>query len=144
MMIKLFLKISLYLHKTLIISLLITFLSLANFNDLSTPTVLLFPGADKMVHFIMYFTLSLVFMLECYYNSLIQPKRTKLILINLIPLLMSITFEIIQEYLTTSRTGSIYDELFNILGILVAILSFYLIKGWKFVKYVITFPIRVS
>ncbi len=143
-MIKLFLKISLYLHKTLIISLLITFLSLANFNDLSTPTVLLFPGADKMVHFIMYFTLSLVFMLECYYNSLIQPKRTKLILINLIPLLMSITFEIIQEYLTTSRTGSIYDELFNILGILVAILSFYLIKGWKFVKYVITFPIRVS
>lgn len=143
-MIKLFLKISLYLHKTLIISLLITFLSLANFNDLSTPTVLLFPGADKMVHFIMYFTLSLVFMLECYYNSLIQPKRTKLILINLIPLLMSITFEIIQEYLTTSRTGSIYDELFNILGILVAILTFYLIKGWKFVKYVITFPIRVS
>ena len=143
-MIKLFLKISLYLHKTLIISLLITFLSLANFNDLSTPTVLLFPGADKMVHFIMYFTLSLVFMLECYYNSLIQPKKTKLILINLIPLLMSITFEIIQEYLTTSRTGSIYDELFNILGILVAILTFYLIKGWKFVKYVITFPIRVS
>ena len=74
-MFKTILKITIYLHKTLIISLLITFLSLANFNDLSTPTVLLFPGADKMVHFIMYFTLSLVFMLECYYKSLIQPKK---------------------------------------------------------------------
>lgn len=143
-MFKTILKITINLHKTLIISLLITFLSLANFNDLSTPTVLLFPGADKMVHFIMYFTLSLVFMLECYYKSLIQPKKTKLILINLIPLLMSITFELIQEYLTTSRTGSFYDELFNILGILVAILTFYLIKSWKLVKYVITFPIRAS
>lgn len=143
-MFKTILKITIYLHKTLIISLLITFLSLANFNDLSTPTVLLFPGADKMVHFIMYFTLSLVFMLECYYKSLIQPKKTKLILINLIPLLMSITFELIQEYLTTSRTGSFYDELFNILGILVAILTFYFIKSWKLVKYVITFPIRAS
>ncbi|MGV8828433.1 MAG: VanZ family protein [Breznakibacter sp.] len=97
-----------------------------------------------MVHFIMYFTLSLVFMLECYYKSLVQPKKTKLILINLIPLLMSITLELIQEYLTTSRTGSFYDELFNILGILVAILTFYLIKSWKLVKYVITFPIRAS
>lgn len=143
-MFKTILKITINLHKTLIISLLITFLSLANFNDLSTPTVLLFPGADKMVHFIMYFTLSLVFMLECYYKSLIQPKKTKLILINLIPLLMSITFELIQEYLTTSRTGSFYDELFNILGILVAILTFYFIKSWKLVKYVITFPIRAS
>ncbi len=143
-MFKTILKITIYLHKTLIISLLITFLSLANFNDLSTPTVLLFPGADKMVHFIMYFTLSLVFMLECYYKSLVQPKKTKLILINLIPLLMSITFELIQEYLTTSRTGSFYDELFNILGILVAILTFYFIKSWKLVKYVITFPIRAS
>lgn len=143
-MFKTILKITINLHKTLIISLLITFLSLANFNDLSTPTVLLFPGADKMVHFIMYFTLSLVFMLECYYKSLVQPKKTKLILINLIPLLMSITFELIQEYLTTSRTGSFYDELFNILGILVAILTFYFIKSWKLVKYVITFPIRAS
>ena len=143
-MFKTILKITINLHKTLIISLLITFLSLANFNDLSTPTVLLFPGADKMVHFIMYFTLSLVFLLECYYKSLIQPKKTKLILINLIPLLMSITFELIQEYLTTSRTGSFYDELFNILGILVAILTFYFIKSWKLVKYVITFPIRAS
>lgn len=143
-MFKTILKITINLHKTLIISLLITFLSLANFNDLSTPTVLLFPGADKMVHFIMYFTLSLVFMLECYYKSLVQPKKTKLILINLIPLLMSITLELIQEYLTTSRTGSFYDELFNILGILVAILTFYLIKSWKLVKYVITFPIRAS
>lgn len=143
-MFKTILKIAINLHKTLIISLLITFLSLANFNDLSTPTVLLFPGADKMVHFIMYFTLSLVFMLECYYKSLVQPKKTKLILINLIPLLMSITFELIQEYLTTSRTGSFYDELFNILGILVAILTFYFIKSWKLVKYVITFPIRAS
>ncbi len=143
-MFKTILKIAINLHKTLIISLLITFLSLANFNDLSTPTVLLFPGADKIVHFIMYFTLSLVFMLECYYKSLVQPKKTKLILINLIPLLMSITFELIQEYLTTSRTGSFYDELFNILGILVAILTFYFIKSWKLVKYVITFPIRAS
>ena len=143
-MFKTILKITINLHKTLIISLLITFLSLANFNDLSTPTVLLFPGADKIVHFIMYFTLSLVFMLECYYKSLVQPKKTKLILINLIPLLMSITFELIQEYLTTSRTGSFYDELFNILGILVAILTFYFIKSWKLVKYVITFPIRAS
>ena len=132
------------LHKTLLISALISFLSLSNFNDLSTPTVLMFHGADKLVHFIMYYTLSLVFMLECYYNSILKLKNSKLILINLIPLFMSISFELLQEYFTTSRTGSYYDEIFNIMGIVTATLSFYIIKKWKLVRVAMIFPFKAS
>ena len=131
-------------HKTLIISGLIAFLSLSNFNDLSTPKVLMFYGADKLVHFIMYFSLSLVFMLECHYNSIFKLNHSKLILINLLPLFMSISFELLQEYFTTSRTGSYYDEIFNILGIVTAIFAFYVIKKWKFVRAIMSFPFKAS
>lgn len=131
-------------HKTLIISGLIALLSLSNFNDLSTPKVLMFYGADKLVHFIMYFSLSLVFMLECHYNSIFKLNHSKLILINLLPLFMSISFELLQEYFTTSRTGSYYDEIFNILGIVTAIFAFYVIKKWKFVRAIMSFPFKAS
>lgn len=131
-------------HKTLLISGLIAFLSLSNFNDLSTPKVLMFYGADKLVHFIMYFSLSLVFMLECHYNSIFKLNHSKLILINLLPLFMSISFELLQEYFTTSRTGSYYDEIFNILGIVTAIFAFYVIKKWKFVRAIMSFPFKAS
>ena len=131
-------------HKTLIISGLIAFLSLSNFNDLSTPKVLMFYGADKLVHFIMYFSLSLVFMLECHYNSIFKLNHSKLILINLLPLFMSISFELLQEYFTTSRTGSYYDEIFNIVGIVTAIFAFYVTKNWKFVRVVMSFPFKAS
>ncbi len=131
-------------HKTLLISGLIAFLSLSNFNDLSTPKVLMFYGADKLVHFIMYFSLSLVFMLECHYTPIFKLKSSKLILINILPLFMSISFELLQEYFTTSRTGSYYDEIFNIMGIVSAIVAFYIIKNWKFVRVVMSFPFKAS
>ena len=130
-------------HKTLLISILITCFSISNFDDLGVPAQFFFPGSDKIIHFIMYFTLSLVFTLEYYYYAINSNKR-KLIFINLLPLLLSISFEFIQEFFTTSRNGSFYDEIFNIVGILTAIPTFYTIKNWRFVKTIIIFPFKAA
>ncbi len=129
-------------HKTLIISLLILFLSLANFDKSPTPTLLRFEHADKVVHFIMYFTLSIVFMLEFYYSRNKSITKKNILTINLIPLVMSISFEFIQEYFTATRSGSIYDEIFNIFGIISAIFVFRLIKDYKIVQWLIKFPFK--
>jgi VanZ family protein len=45
-----------------------------------------------------------------------------LFLISLIPLLYGIMMEILQSLLTVTRTGSIYDAIFNAVGILSSIL----------------------
>ncbi len=130
-------------HKTLLITLLVSFLSLANFDDFETPSKFLFHGADKLIHFIMYFTLSLIFMLEWYHHSPTKPNRQKVIFINVLPLLLSISFEIIQEYCTTSRNGSLYDEIFNIIGITAAIFAFHIVKKWCWVRTLVIFPFKV-
>lgn len=129
-------------HKTLLISMLIVFLSLANFNEVPTPEIFLFKNADKLIHFIMYFTLSLVFMLEFYYSHQNTVTRRKMFYINLIPLAMSIAFEIIQEYLTKTRSGSYVDEIFNMLGILFAMMAFNFIRKSGIVKFLIKFPFK--
>ncbi len=129
-------------HKTLLISGLILFLSVANFNKIPTPGLLSFENADKVVHFIMYFTLSMVVMLELYYSHSKKIARQNLLAINLIPLLMSISFEFIQEYFTTTRTGSTADEIFNILGIITAIFVFRFVKDVPFIKSVTKFPFK--
>lgn len=83
-------------------------------------------------------------MLECYYNALVKPTKKRLMLINLIPLLMSVSLEFVQEFLTSSRTGSFYDEIFNLLGIAAAFIVFQLVKKWKFVHTIIIFPFKAE
>ena len=75
------------------------------------------PHLDKIVHFIMYFTLQFLVLTEYYKNYKNKYLFTKVLLLTL---LLSISYglimELLQEYLFISRTASLYDFLANSAG----------------------------
>jgi len=74
---------------------------------------------DKIVHFGMYFVLMSVILFG---NRKTLKNTAHLFLISLIPFVYGILMEILQFTLTISRTGSIYDIIFNSAGILCSLL----------------------
>jgi VanZ family protein len=85
-----------------------------------------FPGEDKIVHFIMYSFFTGVLLYE---NRKRIETWYRLIIIALIPFFFGALLELLQSWLTTSRTGSIFDLLFNLSGILFSVIIYLLAKN---------------
>jgi VanZ family protein len=100
------------------LGLLILYLSLTPGSDFNEG-FLKIPHADKIAHFIMYFTLMSVIIFE---NRKLVKLTRDLLLLAIIPFTYGIIIEILQSLLTTTRTGSIYDIVFNLAGIIFSIL----------------------
>jgi len=80
----------------------------------------LMPGADKLVHFGMYFgTCSTLWWEYARHHMRLAPWRVTLGAIAA-PILMSGAIELLQEYCTTYRGGDWADFLANSLGVLAA------------------------
>jgi VanZ family protein len=110
---------------SLIIALIILFLSFTGqetFDEFNIPKI---PYLDKIVHAGMYF----VFMF-----SLIFENRTwlagpgKYFLLAMIPFFYGTAIEILQPLLTKNRTGDFFDVCFNTLGVILAILLWVMFK----------------
>jgi len=103
------------------VGLLILVLSLASADQFQKIDTVNFQGIDKVVHFAMYFVFMLVILVE-------HRNRIKNIsgafYISLIPLFFGALMEVLQSLITSSRSGSIFDLLFNLTGILFSILVF--------------------
>jgi VanZ family protein len=58
-------------------------------------------------------------------------------LVGLIPFFFGLLLELLQTWIATSRSGSIYDLLFNLAGILFAIVTFLMFRhfGRENVRY---------
>ena len=104
---------------SILVALIIMYLSLTSSNTFDKVSFINIPFFDKIVHFGMYFGLMTVIILE---NRKTINKTGQLFLTGLIPLLYGILIETMQSTITLTRTGSIYDALFNCAGILVSIL----------------------
>jgi VanZ family protein len=104
---------------SILIALIIMYLSLANAHTFDKAPFIDIPNIDKAVHFCMYFGLMLVIILE---NKNSIKSNGHLFLLGLIPLSFGILMEILQATLTVTRSGSIFDALANSAGILVSIL----------------------
>ena len=104
---------------SILVALIIMYLSLTSSQTFDKVSFITIPYFDKIVHFGMYFGLMSVIILE---NRKSINKTGYWFLIGLIPLLYGIFLEIMQSTITLTRTGSIYDALFNCAGILVSIL----------------------
>jgi VanZ family protein len=119
---------------SIVVALIIAFLSLASAEKIHDFSSLNFRGLDKIVHFIMYFIFMSVILFE---------NRNRLVLtrpvffIGLIPFLFGSVMELLQSLITTSRSGGIYDLLFNLAGILFSIIIFLLARyfGKEKIKY---------
>jgi VanZ family protein len=86
--------------------------------------VQLFPNADKVIHFIMYFSLTFIFMIENKYNATIESQRK----ISILPItgfiLFGILIELLQSFITSYRSTDFTDGLSNVLGILAAVIIY--------------------
>ena len=113
---------------SILLALLIMYLSLISSEKFERVPFLNIPFLDKIVHFGMYFLLmsAIIFV-----NRKTLESTRRLFIISLIPLLYGIMIEVLQSMLTVNRSGSFYDVVFNTSGIYVSILIWLSIKPFK-------------
>ncbi len=112
-------------YKSIIIGLLILWLSLSGSKSLVPGRMLNIPYIDKMGHFAMYaFFSAMLLMDSCRW----QTERRFNYLILIIPLLFGALMEIMQMTLTTSRKAETIDLVANIGGVTAGILLAHIVK----------------
>lgn len=106
-------------YKSLIIGLVILWLSLTGSKSMLPGRILEIPYLDKLGHFAMYSFFSGVLLLDsCRWRT---DKRFKYFIL-VIPLLFGALMEMLQMMLTTSRKAEMLDMVANTCGVLTGIL----------------------
>jgi len=113
---------------TILIALIILYLSLANSQTFEKIPLVDIPDFDKVVHLGMYFVLMSVIIFE---NRKTIIKTSHLFLTGLIPLFYGILMEILQSTITLTRSGSFFDALADAAGVLFSILLWIWIRPVK-------------
>jgi VanZ family protein len=106
-------------------ALVILYLSLASSETINKIPVFHFQGEDKIVHFVMYAFFTGVLLFE---NRNRIETGHRLILFALIPFIFGASLELMQSLFTTTRSGSIFDLLANVSGILFSVIIYRLAK----------------
>lgn len=127
-------------HKTLCIILAITILSLINTSKITPNNFSTIPHFDKIVHFLMYFTLAFVFMFEYYIHHHKTISNISKILI--LPLIYGGIMELLQLILTTYRSGNWWDMIANTSGIIAAFFAVKILRNNIFIKKWMLFPLK--
>jgi VanZ family protein len=110
---------------SILLTLVIIFLSFARAETFSGVNVLGISHLDKIVHACMYFTLMAVLLYE---NRSALNKSINFILLAIIPFGLGSLIELLQSWLTDTREGDIRDVIFNLLGIVLAGLAWWIIQ----------------
>jgi VanZ family protein len=113
---------------TILVALIILYLSLANSQTFEKIPLVDIPDFDKVVHLGMYFVLMSVLIFE---NRKTLIKTSRLFLTGLIPLFYGILMEILQSTITLTRSGSFFDALADAAGVLFSILLWIWIRPVK-------------
>jgi len=111
---------------SLLLMLIILFLSLKNAGELNKIQFLNIPHFDKIAHFCMYFALMSVILFE---SGKAAMKNHSFMVRALFPFFYGILMEILQSTLTTTRNGNPYDVIFNTLGIILSIAFWLVIRS---------------
>jgi VanZ family protein len=118
---------------SLLVALIILFLSLASSETFENVSFFDISYMDKIVHFGMYLGLMSVIIFE---NRNSIKTILQLFLTALIPFSYGILMEVLQSTVTTSRSASLFDVIANSTGILTSVLL------WLWIKPHITGKIR--
>jgi VanZ family protein len=115
---------------TILVAFVILFLSMAGSGNFEKVRIARIPHIDKAVHAGMYFVLTLAIIFEN--RKHLSPG--KLILVaTLVPLIYGITMELLQMT-TATRSGNIFDAVFDFAGIIIALLI------WIAVRFTVRKP----
>jgi VanZ family protein len=110
---------------SILVAVLIAYLSLSESDNFNKVSFLNFPGADKIVHFLMYFAFMSVIVFE---NRKNIGKIPALLLISLIPFFYGALMEVLQTLLTSTRIGSALDLLSDLAGVLFTVVICLIIR----------------
>ncbi len=109
----------------------ITFLCLVPTEDIPGAGLINIPGFDKLVHFGMYFVLAVLL-----YRPFILQHLPPLPLILLVTVIVGGLIELLQLYLTSYRSASLYDFLADLAGAASGWWAYWLmIKGKSWERY---------
>lgn len=114
---------------TILVSIIILILSLINTSKIEIDEKYLIHNFDKIIHFIMYMSLTYIFKTENFINNNFgsNTKQNWLIIISTITL--GITVEILQSTITNYRSGDFIDEIANLTGVITALILFSISKN---------------
>ena len=110
---------------TALVILFLSFTGAKTFEKLPIPNI---PHLDKLVHFGMYFIFMLALIFE---NRTFLTSVKKYFILSTIPVIYGIIIEFLQTLLTRTRTGDVFDACFNIIGVIMAILFWMLLKNLR-------------
>ena len=114
---------------SVVVALIILYLSLTSSSTFDKVPLFNIPHLDKIVHFIMYSGFMSVILFENR-KTIIFPRQ--IFLTALIPFLYGIVMEILQGLITSTRSASIFDAVFNTAGIITASLIWLYVKPLVF------------
>lgn len=114
---------------SIIVSLLILYLSLANASTFEAAGLFEIPYLDKMAHTGLYFILMTVIIYE--HRKFFDNTR-KLVIIALIPFFFGSLIELLQSGITATRKADIIDILFNSAGIAAAVCIWLFFKPYYY------------
>jgi VanZ family protein len=103
---------------SIIVAIVIMYLSLSGTEKLEPSFFSRIPHFDKIAHLLMYFGFMSVIIFE---NRKTLKTTGKLLLAAILPFLFGLLMEILQFYITLNRSGDFCDALFNLLGILLSL-----------------------
>jgi len=122
---------------SILIFLVIVTVSLINTQSIPIDEELLFKHFDKVVHLLMYFTLTFTFILENFISNKFNIYKMHLFAIITLSSIVGIGMELAQSFFTTYRSGDFFDEMANLSGVVLAVLVFLLLKN-KLKKWITT------
>lgn len=119
---------------------LVAYLSLDN-DPFSTSHVKLFPGADKVIHVIMYFCLAVVFIIDySKHRHPRSPKTDKMCMFAFAAFVYGVVMELLQGSMGQGRSVSLADAIANFVGAAAgfAFMKFFFVgwirKKWNYKK----------
>jgi len=120
--------------KPAIIAIIICYGSLTSGSNLNKVHFLNIKNLDKLIHFLMYLTLSLTLYRALLKN--ISISRREIILLNLVFVISyGLIMEVLQFYITTDRSADIYDGIANTIGTIFGIILYPFIVKINLHKY---------
>lgn len=112
--------------KTALVAVVILLLSLGDPGTAVRPVYSLIPHADKLFHVIMYFSLTIVVLVQ--YRHL-TVKISTVVMMVLGAFAYGVIIEFLQRWLTSGRSFELADILFNLAGIISATILFFLFRN---------------
>lgn len=110
-----------FYYKSLVVFLLIFIASIISADKVQKVSWFQFPNFDKLIHLGMYFSFSFVLILDLF-KAKPEFSTSKIYFISaLIALIYGGLLEILQETFTKTRSADIFDFLFNVIGVILAV-----------------------